>query len=297
MQVKLTIDHLSRTFKGKVAINDISTELTRGVYGLIGPNGAGKTTFMRMLADVLRPTGGDICLNGISIRQLKERYRDVIGYLPQDCGMYPYFTAYRFLSYMAALKGLNRDTAERKIHELLALVNLSEQTYLKIGKFSGGMKRRLGIAQALLNDPKVLILDEPTAGLDPKERVRFRNLLSDISGDRIVLLSTHIITDIEYIAKEVLILKDGAIIRQESPDAILGELMGKVWQINVPASRLAELERQYVIGNLQRKGDQIEARIISDHPVVAGGTPQPPRLEDIYLYYFGEPSVEPEGLI
>jgi len=293
--VKLTTSHLTRAYKGKIALHDVSTELTTGVYGLIGPNGAGKTTFMRMLADVLRPTSGEICINGHNIRSLNERYRDLLGYLPQDCGMYSYFTAYRFLKYMSALKGMERNEADRKISELLSLVSLSDHQNTKIGKFSGGMKRRLGIAQALLNDPKLLILDEPTAGLDPKERVRFRNLLSDISGERIVLLSTHIITDIEYIAKEVLVLKEGALVKQQSPDTILRQLEGKVWHIIVPAHRLEELEKQYVIGNLQRKGNQIEARIITDGKPTDDAVAQAPRLEDIYLYYFGEFSADSEG--
>ena len=291
--MKLTIQNITRTYKDKRAVDDVSCELTPGVYGLIGPNGAGKTTLMRMLADVLKPSRGEIAVNGENIRTLDERYRDLIGYLPQDCGFYGYFTACRFLQYMSTLKGISKRKADRKIDELLQLVNLSEHKHHKIGKFSGGMKRRLGIAQALLNDPKILILDEPTSGLDPKERVRFRNLLSDISGERIVILSTHIISDIEYIAKEVLLLKDGKLVKQEAPETILQELQGKVWMITAPAGELPELERSYIIGNLQRRGQQIEARVISDRVPANAAAMQPPRLEDIYLYYFGDcPDVE-----
>lgn len=292
--LKVTIDHVSKMYKDKVAINDVSAELTSGVYGLIGPNGAGKTTLMRMLADVLKPSSGRIMADGEDIKQLDDLYRALIGYLPQDCGFYSYFTAYRLLQYVAALKGLNRHDADRKIDELLHLVNLTKEKHKKIGTFSGGMKRRLGIAQALLNDPKFLILDEPTAGLDPKERVRFRNLLSEISGDRIVLLSTHIISDIEYIAKEVLILKNGQLLKQESPQSILNELNGKVWHVTVPAIELHKLEQHYTVGNVLRKGQEIEARVISDTAPAPTAVLQTPRLEDIYLCYFGEISGDTE---
>ncbi|UVI33730.1 ABC transporter ATP-binding protein [Paenibacillus spongiae] len=286
--MKLTLENVTRTYKGRIAVDDITCELTPGVYGLIGPNGAGKTTLMRMLADVLKPSRGGIAVNGEDIRRLDDRYRDLIGYLPQDCGFYSYFTACRFLQYMASLKGLNKREADIRIDELLQSVHLQEQKHHKIGKLSGGMKRRLGIAQALLNNPKILILDEPTAGLDPKERVRFRNLLSDISGERIVLLSTHIISDIEYIAKEVLLLRNGRLVKKEAPETILQELSGKVWHVTAPASELPVLAGRYIIGNLQRRGQEIEARVIAEQTPPGLASLQPPRLEDIYLYYFGD---------
>lgn len=286
--MKLTISGLSRTYKDKAAIDDVSAELTAGVYGLVGPNGAGKTTLMRMLADVLKPSQGTIQLDDEDIRFMDYRYRELIGYLPQDCEFYSYFTANRFLKYVSALKGLNEKHAKGKIDDLLRLVNLSKEKHKKIDNFSGGMKRRLGIAQALLNDPKVLILDEPTSGLDPKERVRFRNLLSDISEDRIVILSTHIISDIEYIAKEVLVLKEGKLIIQETPEKILHKLNDKVWHVTVPAHEINLLEQRFTVGNLMRKGKEVEARIISETKPLPTAVVQTPRLEDIYLYYFGE---------
>jgi ABC-2 type transport system ATP-binding protein len=292
LRLNLNIEHLTRTYKDKTAVDDVSAQLTAGIYGLIGPNGAGKTTLMRMLASVLNPSSGTIYLDDEDIQTMDYRYRDLIGYLPQECGFYHYYTAYRFLKYIAALKGLNKHQAAPKIDELLELVNLTNEKNKKIASFSGGMKRRLGIAQALLNDPKILILDEPTAGLDPKERVRFRNLLSDISGDRIVILSTHIITDIEYIAKEVLILKDGKLMKQEAPESILNELRDKVWQVTATASEIQRLEQKYTIGNILRKGQDIEARIISDTRPASNAVQQTPRLEDIYLYYFGENPAE-----
>ncbi|WP_020617809.1 ABC transporter ATP-binding protein [Paenibacillus daejeonensis] len=286
--MKLVIDHVSRSYKRHLAIDDVSCELTPGIYGLIGPNGAGKTTLMRMLADVLRPSSGQITVNGTSTAVLGERYRDLLGYLPQEVGFYSYFTGERFMRYIASLKGLPGRESEARITALLRLVQLEDQRHRKIGHYSGGMKRRLGIAQALLNDPKLLILDEPTAGLDPKERIRLRNLLSDISGERIVILSTHIITDIEFIAKEVLILKDGRLVRQDPPEQILHELEGKVWSVQIPAHRLHELEKQYMVGNIQRRGDEALARIIADRRPEGEATALEPRLEDIYLYYFGD---------
>ncbi|WNQ11964.1 ABC transporter ATP-binding protein [Paenibacillus aurantius] len=286
--MKLTINQVTRSYKGKKAVDDVTCELTPGVYGLIGPNGAGKTTLMRMLADVLKPTEGEITLNGESIRVLDDRYRDLIGYLPQDCGFYSYFTASKFLRYMAALKGMGRREADRRIDELLDLMNLREQKHQRIGKFSGGMKQRLGIAQALLNDPKILILDEPTAGLDPKERIRFRNLLSDLAGDRIVIVSTHIISDMESMAKEVLLLKEGRLVKKEEPEEILKELDGKVWQLSAKADELPELTRRYLVGRVQRKGDGLKARVISKEAPIGSASRETPQLEDIYLYYFGD---------
>ena len=220
--MELVIDRLTKQFQNKIAVDRVSLRLHSGVFGLLGTNGAGKTTLMRMLCGILQPTSGTITFDGMDVRE--EGYRAILGYLPQDFGYYPEFTAMDFLLYMAALKGLPKRSAKRRANELLELVGLQDMGRKKIKTFSGGMKQRLGIAQALLNDPKLLILDEPTAGLDPKERVRFRNLIQQLGKDSIVLLSTHIVSDIEHIADEVLMMKDGTLIYNGTWDEQMGDL-------------------------------------------------------------------------
>ena len=222
--MELVIDRLTKQFQNKIAVDRVSLRLNNGVYGLLGTNGAGKTTLMRMLCGILQPTSGTIAFDGMDVSE--EGYRAILGYLPQDFGYYPEFTAMGFLLYMAALKGLPKHSAKRRANELLELVGLQEMGRKKIKTFSGGMKQRLGIAQALLNNPKMLILDEPTAGLDPKERVRFRNLIGQLGKDSIVLLSTHIVSDIEHIADEVLMMKNGNLIYHGAWDDQMGDLEG-----------------------------------------------------------------------
>ena len=216
--MELCIDRLTKQYENKIAVDRVSLQLTNGVYGLLGANGAGKTTFMRMLCGILKPTGGTVTFDGLDVSS--EEYRAELGYLPQDFGYYPDFSGWDFLMYMASLKGLTKLEAKRKAKELLELVSLSDVGKKKIATYSVGMKQMLGIAQALLNDPKIIILDEPTAGLDPKERVRFRNLIKDLGKDSIVLLSTHIVSDVEHIADTVLMMKAGQIIYNGSADEI-----------------------------------------------------------------------------
>ena len=286
--MELCIDRLTKQYGHKLAVDRVDLELHRGVYGLLGANGAGKTTLMRMLCGILTPTSGEIRWGGREIGSLGEEYRSLLGYLPQDFGYYPEFTAEKFLLYLAALKGLGKVQAGQKMLELLDLVGLSEERKHKIRTFSGGMKQRLGIAQTLLNDPEILILDEPTAGLDPKERVRFRNLISACARDRIVLLSTHIVSDVEYIAGEILIMKEGRLIHRGAPDAITHEIDGKVWECRVDPARAEELCSRYNVGNLKNVGNKTILRIIKDEKPMEEAVPAEASLEDLYLYYFQE---------
>ena len=245
--LELRINQLTKQYKSETAVNNLSVTLTPGIYGLLGANGAGKTTLMRMLCDILDPTSGSITYNGMDIRQAGSSYRNRIGYLPQDFGYYPNFTAMNFLLYMASLKGLNARYAKEKSLELLETVNLSEVKDKKIKTFSGGMKQRLGIAQAFLNNPQILILDEPTAGLDPKERVKFRNLISSFAENKIVILSTHIVTDVEYIADEILLIKGGTLLKKGAEGTIIREISGKVWECHITRREADCLENRFIV--------------------------------------------------
>ncbi|HGG0417430.1 TPA: ABC transporter ATP-binding protein [Clostridium sporogenes] len=286
--MKLKIDNLTKKYSDKVAVKDFSIEMTEGVYGLLGPNGAGKTTLMRMISDVLNPTCGQILVNNVDKNDLGEEYRDLLGYLPQDMGYYKNFTAERFLKYVAALKGLNKKIAKERIGELLDVVGLSEYKNKKVGKFSGGMRQRVGIAQALLNNPKILVLDEPTAGLDPKERIRFRNLISDISKERIIILSTHIVGDIEYIAKQVILMKEGQLIKSSTGERLLKEMYGRVWKVEVDEKDITKYEDIYQVVNIMRKGDKVQLRILSLHKPVESAIDIEPNFEDMYMHHFNE---------
>ena len=285
--MELSAVNLTKRYGSKTAVNRLNATLTNGVYGLLGANGAGKTTFMRLLCTVQRPTSGKIDLDGKSIWKLGERYRDVLGYLPQHFGYYPDFTALDFLLYVAALKGLDDRKAKKVSNELLEEVGLSGESRRKIKTYSGGMKQRLGIAQAMLNDPYILILDEPTAGLDPKERVRFRNLISAFSKDRIVILSTHIVSDIEFIAEKIMMMKSGEIIHFGRPHEITSRIGGCVWECTVPTSRVEQYTVSLNISNLRNEENgRTVLRVIADQPPVAGAVKVQPNLEDLFLYYF-----------
>lgn len=286
--MELRLDRLTKQYKQKLAVDRIDLELKCGVYGLLGANGAGKTTLMRMICDIQEPTSGEIFCNGQNIREMGEEYRDRLGYLPQNFGYYPEFTAYKFLLYIASLKGLSKQQASVRALYLLDMVGLAEQKKQKIKTFSGGMKQRLGIAQAMLNEPEILILDEPTAGLDPKERVRFRNLISSFSKDKIVLLSTHIVSDVEYIADEILVMKDGRLIHRGAPEVVTQEAKGLVWECKVESKDAERYIEQYNVGNLKNVGDKTTLRVISDTCPCEGAVEAEPTLEDLYLYYFNE---------
>lgn len=286
--MELVLQNISKQFKDKLAVNRITCTLTPGVYGLLGPNGSGKTTFLRILADVMVPSEGSIWIDERSKNELQEQYRELVGYLPQDIGFYKHFTAEKFLWYVSALKGLEKEEAKNRIDELLEFVNLTKERKRKIGRFSGGMKQRLGIAQALLNDPKILILDEPTAGLDPNERIRFKNLLANISKDKIILFSTHIASDIEFIANQILIMKQGELVKRGSMQSILSLAEGKVWHCKVSESELIDLQSRYTVANILREHSELVVRVISEEKPVAEAILQVPNLEDVFLYFFDE---------
>ena len=287
--MKLEIRHVTKRYRDKTAVDAVSITLTPGVWGLLGANGAGKTTLMRMLAGILRPTEGQILCDGVEIGALGGAYREKLGYLPQEFGFYPEFTVQDYLEYMAALKGLPRAEAARQIDALLERVSLAEVRRKKIVKLSGGMKRRVGIAQALLNDPEILILDEPTAGLDPGERVRFRNLLSEFAQDRIVLISTHIVSDVEYIAAENAVMKDGKIIAVDTTEGLVQQIEGKVWQGSAPAGELPRWEHCLQVVNLRNETDgTVALRYLAEAPQLPGSIPARPKLEDLYLWLFPE---------
>lgn len=284
--MELSLDRLSKQYGSKIAVDSISATLTPGVYGLLGANGAGKTTLMRMLCGILEPTSGEVLFNDHEITAMGATYRNMLGYLPQDFGYYPNYTAMEFMLYMAALKGIPRNISVKRIKKLLTTVDLNHVASKRIRTFSGGMKQRVGIAQALLNNPKVLILDEPTAGLDPKERVRFRNLLSEYAGDKIVILSTHIVSDIEAIADEVLLMKKGRIVQRGTVPELVQKAQGRVWELAVSPREAQMWQAQATVANLRHEGNHVVLRIVSDKMPSQSAVPCSASLEDLYLYYF-----------
>lgn len=284
--IMLSLKNVGKRYKRDFwGLEDFNLELKPGVLGLLGPNGAGKSTLMRILATITKPTTGNITWDSVDIVQNPKNLRNILGYLPQDFGVYPNLNAIEFLKYMAAIKGINSTQAKRRINELILLVNLSESCNRPLGGFSGGMKQRVGIAQALLNDPKLLIIDEPTVGLDPEERVRFRNLIGDLSGDRIVIFSTHIVSDIEATATDIAIISKGQLLIHNEPETLLNAVEGKVWETIIPSAELNNARQKWIINGALRRHDGAHVRIISNTRPSTDAQLVAPVLEDAYLYF------------
>jgi len=282
--MQLIIEGVGKLYKGKVwGLRGFSLTLGRGVLGLLGPNGAGKSTLMRILATVTRATEGRVIWDGADVAKSPDKVRSVLGYLPQDFGVYPNLNAVEFLEYLAAVKRIDASAARKRITELLELVNLTDAARRPLGGFSGGMRQRVGIAQALLNDPQLLIVDEPTAGLDPEERVRFRNLLSELSGERIVILSTHIVSDVEAVATDIALIDHGGLVVHSAPEALLQSVDRRVWEIVIPSPELGELRKNYLVSNTAHRSDGVHARVVADHAPAASARTVEPTLEDAYL--------------
>lgn len=295
--MELKIEHISKQFKDKTAVDDVSLTLTTGVWGLPGANGAGKTTLMRMIADIMTPSSGSISFDGEDIRKMGADYRNIFGFLPQDFGCSRDFTVKDYLEYVAALKDVSPRETTKKINHLLDILTLSDVKGKKIVKLSGGMKRRVGIAQAMLNDPKILVMDEPTAGLDPGERVRFRNFISEFSHDRIVLISTHIVSDIEYIATRNAIMKAGKIVDVGTTNELVKQIEGKVWNCVIPAEKLMDYEmRLHIINQKGEDNGKVSIRYLAEHSEIDGSVIATPRLEDLYLWLFPQGGKEKEEI-
>src|SRR5450432_355964 len=285
--MRLAVENLNKEYRGKAgavrALNSVQLSLGPGVLGLLGPNGAGKSTLMRILATITQPSSGRVLWNDTDIARHPDSLRAVLGYLPQDFGVYPNLNAFEFLEYLAAVKGIAAGPARARIRELLELVNLSGAAKRPLGGYSGGMRQRIGIAQALLNDPQMLIVDEPTAGLDPEERVRFRNLLSELSGERIVILSTHIVSDIEAVATSIAIMEQGHLLAHDSPEGLLAAMAGKVWEVVIPSAELGALRQKHLVSSTAHRSDGIHARVVAEAAPAGLVRELEPSLEDAYL--------------
>ena len=287
--MELKLDRLTKQFGAKIAVDRVSATLIPGVTGLLGANGAGKTTLMRMVCDVLRPTSGQILLDGTDAGTLGDEYRAMLGYLPQDFGYYPDFTALDFMRYMATLKGFGNRDGQIRSMELLEEVGLASDARRKIKTFSGGMKQRLGIAQAMINDQAILVLDEPTSGLDPKERVRFRNLIAGFAQDKIVILSTHIVSDVEFIAGRILVMNNGAFVMDGAPDQVVSQAAGKVWECHVEAGEAEHMSTLMTVANVRYSTDgRAVVRVVADDAPTVDAYNVEPTLEDLYLHVFSD---------
>ena len=285
--MKLSFEHISKLYGNTAALQQIDLTLEPGVYGLLGPNGAGKTTLMRIMTDLLAPSTGRVLLDGQDIAVMGAAFRKKLGYLPQDFGVYPNFTAEQFLLYIARLKGLSKFEAKRQTDGLLHMVGLEDKKQKKLKGFSGGQRQRVGIAQALLGDPEILVLDEPTAGLDPEERIRFRGIISDLSQQKLVLLSTHIVSDLEAVANEIILLRKGVVLEMQKPASLLEQLNGQVWLVTVPAADEVALTKQYTCSNVMHTDGKSVIRLLSKSAPRPDAVPTAPNMEDMYLYYFG----------
>lgn len=295
--MELKISDLSKEFGKITAVKNISYTMKTGVYGLLGVNGAGKTTLMRMLCTLLKPSKGSITWNGTDIFEMNAEYRKILGYLPQDFGYYPDFTVYDYLMYIASIKGLRPVTAKQRIKILLRQVDMEHAANKKMKKLSGGMKRRIGIAQAMIGNPRILILDEPTAGLDPNERIRFRNLISELSEERLILLSTHIVSDIEYIANETLLMKDGEIRASGTSKELIAAMSGQVWSVKADKNEISSYLKTYKVSNIKTVSEGAVLRIISSKKPAEHAVLEHATLEDLFLDYFGERAGESDDEI
>ena len=295
--MELTISDLTKDFGSFRAVDQVTFTMHSGVYGLLGVNGAGKTTLMRMLTTLIHPTGGEIRWDGQDVFRMDSAYRKLLGYLPQDFGYYPDFSIYDYLMYIASIKGIRPAAAKQRALRLLKQVGLSQAGHKKMKTLSGGMKRRVGIAQAMLNDPKILLLDEPTAGLDPNERIRFRNLISELSEDRIVLLSTHIVSDIEYIASEILLMKDGRITLSGTAEEVIASMPERVWLFSVPKEQVDRYLAAYRVSNLKTTPTGATLRVLSAECPAIGAVETAATLEDVFLHYFGESAGDSDGTV